>query len=253
MPSSILTRKSPREIPAEELADLNRWLETRSAEEIIRWAHETFGSRLAVLSAFQKAGCVACHHIAALGLEKEVDIVFVDTGVNFRETYETLDRTESRYGFRIVRLRPDRTMAEQVRDEGVLYLSPEGQKRCCFLRKKEPLRKIIGRYDALIGSLRRSSGGNRAQVPIAAVDPELNLFRIHPLFAWSREDIDAYIQRHDVIYNPLHDQGYPTIGCDRCTTPVLPGEPEREGRWRHLDNAVQYCAINPTDQPDYQI
>lgn len=235
-------------LTAADLVDLNARLESLPAAELLRWAHSIFGERLAALSAFQKAGCVVCHHLFALGLHRDVDVVFVDTGVNFRETYETLDQIESRYGLSIVRLHPAKTMAEQTRDEGVLYLSVDGQKRCCALRKKEPLRQIVGRYDALIGSLRRADGGKRSDAPVLAIDEELNLLRIHPLLAWDDDSLNRYIQENEVIVNPLHGQGYPTISCDRCTSPVLPGEPERAGRWRHLENAVAYCNINPTDR-----
>jgi len=230
------------------LSVVNRQLEQRTPQEIIRWAHEKFGKRLAVLSAMQEAGCTICHMVAQLGLQNDVDVLFVDTGVNFPETLETIERIRREYGLNVISLKPARTMAEQTRDEGVLYLSKEGQKRCCELRKKEPLKQIIGKYDALIGSLRRGEGGKRSSVPVLALDTELNLLRVHPIFNMSREEMEQYIAANNVIVNPLHAQGYPTISCNRCTTPVLPGEPERAGRWRHLENETVYCAINPTDR-----
>jgi len=239
---------SLKRLTAADIASLNADLEKRTPADILRWAHSVFGDRLGVLSSMQKPESVICHHLFTLGIQGHVDVIFVDTGVNFRETHETADRLESRYGLNIVRLHPERTMAEQTRDEGVLYLTVEGQKRCCALRKKEPLKQIVGRYDALIGGLRRSEGGNRADIPVLAVDDELNVLRIHPLVNFDDEAVDRYIREHEVIYNPLHDQGYPTISCDRCTSPVLPDEPARAGRWRHLANAVTYCNINPTDR-----
>ncbi len=238
-----------RPVTAADLTALNAALERLPAQEILLWARGVFGPRrLAALSAMQKAGCALCHLIARLGLQSEVDVLFVDTGVNFRETYETLERLRGEYGLNILSLRPALTMEEQTRREGVLYLTPEGQKRCCHLRKKEPLLQIRGRYDALLGSLRREEGGRRAAIPALALDEELNLLRIHPLLAWDSARLAAYLAQNNVIVNPLHAQGYPTIGCDRCTTPVLPGEPERAGRWRHLEGAPKYCNINPTDR-----
>ena len=144
----------------------------------------------------------------------------------------TRDRIASEYKLEIVTLTPALTMEDQTARMGVLYLSSEGQERCCHMRKTEPLLAIKGQFDALIGSLRRSEGGQRSKCPILAVDPEMNCVRVNPLAAFSDKQMDEYVEAHNVIINPLHTQGYTTIGCNRCTTPVLPGEPLRAGRWR---------------------
>jgi phosphoadenosine phosphosulfate reductase len=115
------------------------------------------------------------------------------------------------------------------------------------MRKTQPLLKMAGRYDALIQALRREDGEKRSKVPILSVDPQMNALRINVLANFGKERMDAYISEHNVIVNPLHEQGYSTIGCNRCTTPVLPGEPKRAGRWRHLGPWAMYCGINPTD------
>lgn len=231
------------------LEEQSQKLEKLSPDEIIQWAAKTFPNRrLAMLSAFQKAGCVLCHRIKELGLADAIDIIFVDTGVNFTETMDTVRRFQDDYGLNIVTLHPELTMEKQIEKEGVLYLSKEGQERCCHLRKKVPLQQIKGKYEALLSSLHRSAGGKRASTPILALDTELNLVRVHPMVNMDDQEIESYIKDNDVIYNPLHNQGYPTVSCNRCTTPVLPGEDERAGRWRHLENAAIYCNINPTDR-----
>ena len=143
-----------------------------------------------------------------------------------------------------------RRQVQQTRDEGLLYLSKEGQERCCDLRKSEPLAAIKGAYDVLIGALRRGEGGARSKVTAVAADPALGVLRVHPLVGWSAEDLSRYLGEHqDVALNPLHLMGFPTIGCFPCTTPVRPDEDERAGRWRHLAD-VAYCGINPTDRRD---
>lgn len=235
-------------IAASDLAEINRYLETLGPKELIRWSHGVFGRRLALLSAFQEAGCVLCHMIADLGLQADIDVLFVDTGVNFPETLQTVEAIGREYGVRVVTLKPALTMAEQTAKEGVLYLNPEGQKRCCHLRKTEPLLEHRGRYDGMLSSLRRDEGGARSAIPPIAIDTQLGVLRVHPLLSMTRAAMDAYIAEHGVIVNPLHGQGYPTVSCNRCTTPVLPGEDERAGRWRHLENAARYCGINPTDR-----
>lgn len=228
-----------------DLVDLNETFEQRTPRELIQWAKETFSGRLAAISAMQRAGSVVCHMLSGLNLD--IPVLFVDTGVMFPETIATKDRIRDEYRLDVISLTPDKTMQEQCDELGVLYITPEGQEQCCHLRKVEPLLAVAGQYDAFISSLRRGDGGQRAQTPIVAVDPEMNTLRINPLATLTNEDFDAYVAEHDVIINPLHEQGFPTIGCNRCTTPVLPSEPKRAGRWRHLGPWSQYCGINPTD------
>lgn len=222
--------------------------EDRTPDELLRWAGETFGNRLAAISAMQQSGSVVAHMISRLKLD--IPILFVDTGVMFQETLETRDRIAAEYGLSVRTLKPALTMEEQIQQRGVLYLSAEGQKECCHLRKVEPLLGVKGQYDALIGSLRRADGGRRGGSPILAIDVEMNAVRINPLANFTDEQMDAYLAEYPVIVNPLHSQGFSTIGCNRCTTPVLPGEPKRAGRWRHLGPWSQYCGINPSDVDD---
>ena len=145
-------------------------------------------------------------------------------------------------------------MEEQTREFGVLYLTPEGQKKCCLMRKTEPLLQAKGKYDCLIGSLRRAEGGRRGNIPILSVDPQMNCVRANPLANVTDEQLKSYVNEHQVIVNPLHSQGFTTIGCNRCTTPVLPDEPKRAGRWRHLGMWSAYLqrSTPPTGTEDCQ-
>jgi phosphoadenosine phosphosulfate reductase len=227
------------------LADLNSTIENRTPQELIAWAHATFGSRVAILSAMQRAGCVVCHMASASGMK--MPVLFVDTGVLFPETYATRDRIASEYGLEVITLAPELSMEQQTEKFGVLYLTPDGQTQCCEMRKSVPLLKVKGEYDAFVASLRRGDGEKRSKVPILAVDPKLNCLRVNILANFSDQQLVDYLRDHRVITNPLHAQGYATIGCNRCTTPVLPDEPKRAGRWRHLGPWAMYCGINPTD------
>ena len=228
-----------------DLVELNKTFEERTPNELIQWAKATFGDRVAAISAMQQAGNVLCHMLHTI--EPDMKVLFVDTGVLFEETLETRDRIAREYGLDVITLKPKQTMAAQTAELGVLYLSVEGQQQCCDLRKTQPLLEVAGEYDAIIGSLRRSDGGNRAACPILTVDPKTNTVRVNPLVNMQDEELEVYIQEHDVIVNPLHAQGFATIGCNRCTTPVMPEEPKRAGRWRHLGPWSVYCGINPTD------
>lgn len=228
-----------------QLNKIAKNFEESSPDDLIRWAHEIFGDRVAAISAMQQSGTVMCHMISRL--ELDIPVLFVDTGVMFQETLETRDRIASEYQLNVRTLHPDLTMQAQTEKYGVLYMSVDGQEQCCHMRKVEPLLKAKGDYDALMGSLRRADGGRRSVCPILAIDVEMNAVRINPLANFTDEQLIAYLGEHQVIVNPLHAQGFSTIGCNRCTTPVLPHEPKRAGRWRHLGTAAAYCGINPTD------
>ncbi|QDU81471.1 Phosphoadenosine phosphosulfate reductase [Polystyrenella longa] len=233
------------QLTQKDLEERNQQLEERTPQELIRWAKDVFGSRLAAISAMQSAGSIVCCMMGQMKLN--IPVLFVDTGVLFQETLDTRDRIQKEYGLEIVTLSPKQTMAEQIQEKGVLYLSPEGQEVCCDLRKTEPLHAVADQYDGIISSLRRGDGGKRAKMPILSVDPKMNCIRINPLATFSNEQMEEFSANNNVITNPLHDQGYPTIGCNRCTTPVLPDEPKRAGRWRHLGPWSMYCGINATD------
>jgi len=230
-----------------DLEAVNQRLETSSPVDILAWAAETFGPRAALLSSMQRAGSVLCHMADRAGFR--FDVVFVDTGVLHRETLDTRDQlAKTHQHLRVVTLSPDRSFAEQTREEGLLYLTREGQERCCDLRKSAPLRAIRGKYDAIVNALRRGEGGARARINVLELDDEMRALRVHPFVNFGKVELDAYLAAHpDVALNPLHGMGFPTIGCFPCTTPVRADEPERAGRWRHLAG-VEYCGINPTDR-----
>lgn len=234
-------------IGKDQLDALNARFRAAEPLAILRFARATFGRRAAILTSMQRAGTALCHLADRAGLD--LDVLFVDTGVLHRETLATRDelaRTHPR--LRVRTLAPERTFAQQTAEEGLLYLSREGQERCCELRKSAPLAGVRGEYDALIGALRRGEGGARSAVEPFGLDPDMNALRVHPFAGLGAEDLDRLIAGSPgVVLNPLHAMGFPTIGCFPCTTPVLPDEPERAGRWRHLAS-VQYCGINPVDR-----
>lgn len=230
----------------DDLVVLNQRFRDTPPEAILRFVSETFGPRAALLSSMQRAGLALAHLADRAGLP--FDVLFVDTGVLHAQTLQARDDLARTHRHLHVRtLVPPRTFAEQTDAEGLLYLSPEGQARCCDLRKSVPLRGERGTYDALVGALRRGEGGKRKGVETFALDPEMQALRVHPLAHVEDDWLDRYAASHgDLVENTLHRMGFPTIGCYTCTTPVRPDEDERAGRWRHLEH-VRYCGINPTD------
>ena len=232
------------------LAPLNDRFRDAEPLAVLRFAHETFGDRAAILCSMQRSSTALCHLADREGLR--FDVLFIDTGVLHAETLATRDRLVAAHpNLRVITARPARTFADQTAELGVLYLDVDGQRRCCDLRKSDPLHALRGRYDALLAPLRREEGGARAGLQAFGLDPAMNALRVHPFAYLERGGLDAYLAAHSgqdgVVVNPLHSMGFPSIGCFPCTTPVLPDEPERAGRWRHLAS-VQYCGINPVDR-----
>lgn len=232
----------------DDLRALNARFEQAGPTEIFAFVRDTFGPRAALLSSMQRTDTALGHVADRAGCH--LDVLFVDTGVLHNETLATRDLFAERHPkMKLRTLAPARTFAEQTRDEGVLYLTGEGQLRCCDLRKSAPLHTVKDDYDALVSALRRSEGGARASVQPFGLDPEMNALRVHPMHAWTRAELDAYIEKYraEIPVNPLHGWGFPTIGCWPCTTPVREDEQDRAGRWRHLAG-VEYCGINPVDR-----
>jgi len=243
-----------------DLTTLNTALSTASPQEVIRWAVDTFGARLAMQSSMQKTACALMHMAAEIC--PEIEIIFVDTGVHFPETLALRDEYQQRFHLNIRTVAPKLTWEEQFAKYGRhLYLSddefdPPGYRECCRLRKEIPcLEAVQGRFDAVIGGLMRAEGGTRSRIDVVSPDPRLPGYKFYPLAHWSEEQVDAYIREHDLPVHPLYAHGYASIGCHTCTTPIREGEPKRAGRWRHIREAHPerykdglYCGINLEDR-----
>ncbi len=204
--------------------------ESAAPSDILRWAYETFGDRVALSTAFGPSG-VALMHIAAR-VNPGARVFFIDTGLHFDETLEMVERVQRRLAVSVEILRPDLTVAEQAERFGdeLYVVDPD---RCCAMRKVEPTRRMLAGLDAWITGLRRDQGPTRADTPILDVRPVdgRTVYKISPLARWTRKDVWRHVFTHDLPYNPLHDQGYPSVGCAPCTRPVEAGGDERAGRW----------------------
>jgi phosphoadenosine phosphosulfate reductase len=210
-------------------ASAGRELEGRTPAEILRWASQRFGNKLTFATGFGAEGCVIIDLIARHDLP--IDLFTLDTGLLFPETYELWRRLESRYGVVIRAVRPGHSVDQQADEQGP-RLWERDPDRCCELRKVVPLRNALAGFDAWITAIRRDQTAERAHARIVEPDRKFGLVKINPLVAWSHDDVWGHLYAHDVPYNPLHDRGYPSIGCQPCTAVVLPGEDARAGRWR---------------------
>jgi phosphoadenosine phosphosulfate reductase len=210
------------------LATTNRMLEGQAPDQILRWAVDTFHPRLTMATAFGAEGCCLIHMLAEI--EPGVRIFNLDTGYQFAETLELRERIKERYGIAVEMVQPELTVAEyEAEHGGPLYTHRPDQ--CCHDRKILPLRHAVVGYEAWISAIRRDQTDHRAAADIVQWDAKFNLVKVNPLLSWTKKDVWAFVHKHDVPYNPLHDQGYPSIGCRPCTKPVQDGEDDRAGRW----------------------
>jgi phosphoadenosine phosphosulfate reductase len=216
---------------AEEAIDLERLritFEEAYPQDILRWASDLYGSRLAVVTSFGPTGIVTLHMLSQIA--PETSILTLDTGLLFRETYELMDELQERLGLTITSVRPEFTVEEQGARFGDALWEREPDK-CCFMRKTVPLGKALDGYAAWIAGVRRDQSPQRAQTPIIAWDVRYNLLKINPLATWTEDMVWGYIRAHELPYNRLHDQGYPSIGCHTCTRAVAAEGYSRKGRW----------------------
>ena len=201
-------------------------LEGASTLEIIRWAVATFGDRICLTSSMSDAALI---HLVSK-VKPGIDVLFVDTGYHFAETIGTRDAVEAVYPVNVINVTPSRTVAEQEAALGP-RLYGRNPDLCCHLRKVEPLTKALEGYMAWFSGIRREETTSRRDRKVVEWDGRRGMVKVNPILDWSQEDMDNYMADNGVLVNPLHYDGYPSIGCAPCTRPVAPGEDPRSGRW----------------------
>lgn len=222
--SSGLKTASGEVLDPREVAEA---LEDRSAAETIAWALGTFHPRLRFATSFQKTTSVIVD--LAHGVRPDANFFYLDTDLLFDETYVTRDALESRYGIGFQRF-GGISLAEQERLYGAELWNRQPD-ACCGLRKVEPMREALSGIDCWVSGIRREDSATRAAAAKFGWDRRFGLWKLNPLADWTETDVWDYIHTHDLPYNPLHDAGYPSIGCTHCTRPPGAGGHPRSGRW----------------------
>lgn len=224
--------------------NLGSELENLSLEESLHYVAEFFPEGIVFSSSFGQEDMVITdaicrHHIP-------IDIFTLDTGRLFQETYDLIDLTRARYKKEIKVYFPEATDVEKyVSQKGpnAFYESVANRKECCFIRKVKPLQRALKGQKVWITGLRASQSENRKDVPIWEWDDQYKLYKFNPLIHWSYEEVLQYINDFNVPYNPLHDQGFISIGCAPCTRAVKEGEPARAGRW-WWESSQKECGLH---------
>jgi phosphoadenosine phosphosulfate reductase len=217
----------PPDVELQQIAEqAGRDLETASAQEILRWAVDTFGDRFVIASSMGD-GLLA--HLAS-SVASGVDVLFLDTGYHFAETLGTRDAVAQVYDVNVRTVLPLLTVAQQDAEHGE-RLHERDPNACCAMRKVEPLARGLAPYTAWASGIRRDEAATRRDVRVVEWDAKREMVKVNPIAAWTQDDVDAYVAEHGVLVNPLAYDGYPSIGCGPCTRRVAPGEDPRSGRW----------------------
>lgn len=232
-----------RELAARGAAEL----EGAGAADLLRWTEENFGG------VNGPRGGATCNYVVASNMQDAVlvdlaakvrpgvPVLFLDTGYHFVETIGTRDAVESVYDIRVLNLTAEHSVAEQDKLLGKdLFARDPGE--CCRLRKVVPLGKTLSGYSAWVTGIRRVEAPTRANAPLVSFDEAFKLVKVNPLAAWTDDDMQNYIDEHDVLVNPLVYEGYPSIGCAPCTAKPIEGADSRSGRWQGL--AKTECGLH---------
>lgn len=207
---------------------LNRRFGEGSLDDVLQWSLATFGDKVAQITSFGPDGMVILDRLARL--KPGLRVVTLDTNLLFAESYAFWKKVQHHYPIQLDVRQPSLTPAQQAQIYGdkLWQTAPD---RCCFLRKVVPLRQVLPDLEAWITGLRRDQSPTRADLPIVSWDDRYQLVKINPLAHWTHQQVWNYIHEHRVPYNPLHDQGYASIGCTFCTQPSPNPAEERSGRW----------------------
>lgn len=228
---------TPR-IRSEDLAAL-------AAPERLVYLRSRFDGTIVFTHGFGVEGQLIFHWICERDLD--IDVVTLDTGRLFPETYELWAATERRYGHRIRAIYPNRAALERlVAKQGIdgIYESKRAREACCDVRKTRPLDRALSGATAWITGLRADQNDNRRDAGFAAYDGARGLIKVNPLYDWTREAVLAEAKRLGVPINALHAEGFASIGCAPCTRAIKPGEPERNGRWWWETDGHKECGLH---------
>lgn len=234
-----------------DVSSVNQTFWKKSPQEILRWAFEEFGDKIALASSFGVED-VALIDIM-VKINRKARIFTLDTGRLNEETYEVMDRIRDKYGIAIESYFPDSQKVEALERTKGFYSfrkSVENRKECCGIRKVEPLGRALSTLDAWITGLRRAQSVTRTDIAKVEIDAvHHNMIKVNPLADWSEEQVWEYVKGNQVPYNKLHDQGYPSIGCSPCTRAIKPGEDIRAGRWWWENPEQKECGLH-VHEPD---
>ena len=229
---------------ADQIQQLNENLKT--PQEVLKWSLDNLHPRIAMASSFGAEDVVVIDMMMKINPKSR--IFTLDTGRLNQETYDVMDEIRKKYDINIEVMFPDQNEVEQmVRVNGLnlFYNSIGNRKLCCGIRKVHPLNRMLSTLDGWITGLRADQTEVRLQANKIEIDEQHNgIIKINPIIEWSWEQTWDYIKKNNIPYNKLHDNGFPSIGCEPCTRAIKPGEPLRAGRWWWESDSQKECGLH---------
>ena len=229
----------------EQIEALNQKYSQATAEELLSGFLSEFKGKIALSSSLGIEDQVLTHIVC--NIDKTTKIFTLDTGRLFPETYDLIHRTNHKYGIKLSVYFPDAGHVEEmVNAKGInlFFESVENRKLCCNIRKIEPLKRAFTGLEVWICGLRREQSVTRQNMQRIEWDKANGLIKLNPLIDWTEQEVQSFIKVHGIPYNPLHDKGFPSIGCQPCTRAVFPGEDIRAGRWWWENPDTKECGLH---------
>ncbi len=229
----------------EQIEALNLKYGKATAEELLEGFLNDYKGRIALSSSLGLEDQVLTQMVCKI--DKSTKIFTLDTGRLFPETYDLIHRTNSKYGIKMNVYFPEAAHVEQmVGSKGInlFFESIENRKLCCYIRKLEPLKRAFEGLEVWICGLRREQSVTRHDMQRIEWDEANGLIKLNPLIDWTESDVLEYVKVHGIPYNPLHDKGFPSIGCQPCTRAIFPGEDIRAGRWYWENPDTKECGLH---------
>jgi phosphoadenosine phosphosulfate reductase len=227
------------------IGELNQQFKDQPAADVLQFFILNYRDKLGFSTSLGAEDQVITQIIA--GIDPGIYMFTLDTGRMFPETYDLLDATQKRYNVHIKAFFPEQKAVEKmVNGKGInlFYESIENRKLCCNIRKIEPLKRALENIDFWISGLRREQSVTREDLSLIEWDGLNHKIKINPLIDWKSEDLWDYIRQNNIPYNPLHDRGFPSIGCQPCTRAIDPGEDIRAGRWWWENPDMKECGLH---------
>ena len=233
-------------IKAEDIVEINEKFNSMEPKEILQQVLADFPSIVVSFSGAEDVALV----VMAWKLKKDIKVFTLDTGRLHAETYQFIEKVRQDYDLDLDFMYPDTSAIQKLTsDKGLFSFYQDGHEECCSIRKTEPLRRRLANVDAWITGQRKDQSPTRTDVPTAQLDtafaaPGKSLLKFNPFANWRSKDVWDYIRMFDLPYNPLHDQGFVSIGCQPCTRPIGPNQHEREGRWWWEEATAKECGLH---------
>ena len=215
----------------------------KNPEALLKWIIENLPTNKIVMgTGFGPPGIVLLNML--FQVTQDISVFYIDTGFLFDQTYDLKNKLEEKYGFKFLRFSTEITPDMQAEEYGE-KLWEQNPDTCCNIRKVIPLKNALKNYDVWITGIRKKQTQVRHQADIIEFESRFEVIKMNPLINWTHDEVWNYIKTHNLPYNPLHDNSYPSIGCKQCTSPVCKGEDDRSGRWKGTSKTE--CGLHLTD------